>query len=49
MYYIFFIHLSVHEHLSYFNIMAIMKKAAINMRVYRTVKDSNFSFVQYIT
>ena len=41
MYYIFFVHLSVQEHLSCFNIMAIMKKAAINMRVYITVQFSS--------
>lgn len=41
MYYIFFVHLSVQEHLSCFNIMAIMKKAAINMKVYITVQFSS--------
>ena len=41
MYYIFFVHLSVQEHLSCFNIMVIMKKAAINMRVYITVQFSS--------
>lgn len=49
MYYIFFVHLSVHEHLSCFNIMDFMKNAAINMGVYITIKYSNFSSVQYTT
>lgn len=47
MYYIFFVHLSVHEHL--FQYHGYYEKICKNMRVYITVKDSNFSFVQYIT
>ena len=49
MYYIFFVHLAVHEHLSCCNIMDFMKNAAINMGVYITIKYSNFSSVQYTT
>ena len=34
MYHIFFTHSSIHEHLGYFHVPAVVKSAIINIRVY---------------